>query len=164
MYAFTALHELGCHCDIPRPLGFIEDDDVVTGCSKVANSRVTEMVHVLDKSLDRLLDFPFSLCFSLGAQAREFVARQCLAEHGDQRAVAREKNGMRLGSFVATLGGDIQAHQGLAGARNPSDKDNCMFSLVFGSIDYGFDIPGGGGEVLRAGIVPGDGCDLVLAV
>src|SRR5262245_34574274 len=53
---FLAAHEIRRDLAIPRALRFVEDYDAIRGRAGVPETSISEMMHILDEGLDRLLD------------------------------------------------------------------------------------------------------------
>jgi hypothetical protein len=81
---------------VPGALRFVEDHDVVGGRATVAQRLVAKVVHVLDEGLHGLAGIALVI-FAARLAARDVVARQRFAQHGDQRAVARQEHGVGAG-------------------------------------------------------------------
>ena len=84
---------------------------------------VAEVVHVLDERLDALADLrPCGLLWPLLLAPCDLVAGQRFAQHGDQRPVAGEKDGMGRLVHRRAARGDVEADQRLPGAGHAGDE------------------------------------------
>src|SRR5690606_29470674 len=99
-------------------LGFVEDHDVLRRRSRVGQSIIAEVVHVLDKGLDALADPTFANFLALRLAAGDFVAGERLAQYGDEWTVAGEEDSVGGSVLIAALRGDVKADKRLAGAGN----------------------------------------------
>ncbi len=112
-------------------------------------------MHVLNERLDLLLHDPFAGSVIPGTQARHFVARQRLAQHLHQRAVARQEHRVsrRLAAF---LRGHVEADQRLACTGYAGDEHDGLSASLTGEVDDLFDAVGCDAEIARASIVARD--------
>ena len=95
------LHEPGSLLAIPGSLGLVEyHDPVDRRLVPIAKPLIPKVVHVLDKGLDGLacvgLGDPLTELFS----ARHVVTRQGFAEHGDQRTISGQIDGVGIVAFA----------------------------------------------------------------
>src|SRR6516162_3145268 len=97
-------HEIGRHFQIPSALGFVENDNVIARRAKVAQSGIAEVMHVLDERLDLLFYLAFANFWSVIVRARELIPRKSFGEDLNQRAIARQENGMSGLGFVSPFG------------------------------------------------------------
>jgi hypothetical protein len=101
-------------------LRLVEDYDVVKRWLRSTHTFIPEVVHILDKSLNRLSNDP--LAHAVGKPSG-LVAYECFLEHGDKWTVSREKDSARLAE-VAAASCDIEPDQRLSRARHTSDKND----------------------------------------
>lgn len=91
---------------------------------RIAQRVVTEVVDVLDECLDALSDLSLPYGDPEFPLTRHFVARERLAQHGDERAVAGEVDRWRVAVRVAAARGDVQTDERFPRSRHPGDEAN----------------------------------------
>jgi hypothetical protein len=123
-------HEVRGLPEIPRPLRFVENDDVIDGCVLVPQPVIPKVMHILDERLHGLPHDSPPRVIAPSTKACDFVTRQRLPKYGNQGAVTGEEHSVGGLRFIALLGGHIEADQRLASARYASDKHNDLVSTL----------------------------------
>lgn len=162
--ALALLHEVRGLGTVPGALGLVKDHDMVCGWPRVAQRLVAEVVDVLDESLHGLAGVGLGGSLAAGLAPFDIVAGQRLAQHGDERTIAGEEDGVRWGLGVASLGREVQPHQGLAGPGYTGDEADELAFVRAGFFDQRVEAQGGEPQVGGLGIVAGDGVDGMLGV
>ena len=71
----------------PRPLGFVEYDDVIVRRRSVLNRCIPEMMNILNECLNGISQPTLGCLLAIHLLAYHFVAKQRFSQDGDKRAV-----------------------------------------------------------------------------
>src|SRR5262249_23536400 len=109
---------------VPRTLSFVKQRDMLDWWSKISQTLIPKVVHVLNECSDFtpcLTDAHRPPCRSL---IRDAVARQCLTQDRNKRTISGKKDAVQIVVHVTVLSCDIQSNQGLACSRDPGHETN----------------------------------------
>jgi hypothetical protein len=89
----------------------------------ITDSRIAEVVHVLDEALNRLPNLLLPLCLPFRPKPLKFITSERFMQYLHQRAIPRKEDGMSCGGFIPASSRHIQAHQSLPGTRHSRNED-----------------------------------------
>ncbi len=97
--------------------------------SSVSQALITEVMYVLNESLDLFPCVTFSNCFSNLTGALYAVSHKGLPQDGDERAVAGQEDAICRSARVHVAVRNVEANECLPGAGDSGDEANRLSSV-----------------------------------
>ena len=111
-------------------------------------------MHILNKGFHLLTDFAFADFFLKRLQALDFIAGQCVTQHGNKGTIAGKKDRMGLLMLLAFFRGYIKANKCFSCTGHTSHEDDMLFSLTRRLLDQFLNPFGSNLKISGPGVVP----------